>query len=144
MILIFTYFLSPNTFLIGMSKEKIVPYQFKDIILQKENPTILNYGVLDYGFYTVTNLTPNVKYFAKTNFTYAKYPENMDKQNEYIENKSIDFVIVPTKHNKKTDYPVSKYLEINYEKVAESKSYYPDAVEVFSLYESKEETKKTA
>ena len=102
-----------------VKKEDMVQYKFRDIILKKENPTILNYGYLDMGFYTTTGIVPNTKYFEKLNFKYKKYPENMDESNKYIDNKEIDFVIYVTKG--KVDYPVSDKLGTTYELISHEK-----------------------
>ena len=120
--LIASYYISGNTKFIGKDKNEYAVYKFKDIIMQEENPTLLNYGWLDCGFYTVTGIVPNTKYFERQNFEYKNFPENMDEQNKYIENKDIDFVVTAIRSDK--DYPVTKYLDINYNKVMEFKVEY--------------------
>lgn len=59
----------------------------------------------------------------------------MDEQNKYIENKDIDFVVTAIRSDK--DYPVTKYLDINYNKVMEFKVDYNYAIETFALYKLK-------
>ena len=133
--LIASYYISGNTKFIGKDKNEYAVYKFKDIIMQEENPTLLNYGWLDCGFYTVTGIVPNTKYFERQNFEYKNFPENMDEQNKYIENKDIDFVVTAIRSDK--DYPVTKYLDINYNKVMEFKVDYNYAIETFALYKLK-------
>lgn len=75
-------------------KEDLVQYQFAEIINQKPDATLLNYGFLDGGFYTVTGIVPDFKYFHKPNIEYEKYPEIMDEQNRYLREKTVDFVVI--------------------------------------------------
>lgn len=96
-------------------KEDLVQYQFAEIINQKENATLLNYGFLDGGFYTVTNITPNTKYFHKPNIAYENFPEIMDEQNRYIKETLIDFVVI--KVDTQEDSFSIPYLYENYEKI---------------------------
>lgn len=135
-LLFITYKFSFNTPFIGKDKNDYIQYKFKDEILKYENPTILNYGWLDCGFYTVTDIVPNIRYFERQNFLYEKHPQNMDSQNDYIKNKLVDFVIV-NEHNNR-DYVITEYLDINYDKIMEYKPDYNYAVEKFILYRLKE------
>ena len=136
LIIVLTYFVSPNTYLMKVKKENMVQYKFRDIIMKKENPTILNYGYLDMGFYTTTGIVPNTKYFEKLNFKYKKYPENMDELNKYIDNKEVDFVIYITKG--KEDYPVSEKLGVTYELVSHEKQKFEGKMFDYYLYQLKE------
>lgn len=59
-----SYQLCANTYLLGVPKEDCVQYKFADIIHEKENATLLNYGFLDAGFYYAADILPVNKYFA--------------------------------------------------------------------------------
>ncbi len=98
-----------------VKKEDLVQYQFAEIINQNPGSTLLNYGFLDGGFYTVTGITPNVKYFHKPNFEYEKYPIIMDEQNRYIKEKLIDFVVIRVVNE--GDCLQIPYLNENYRKL---------------------------
>lgn len=98
-----------------VKKEELVQYQFAEIINQKPQATLLNYGFLDGGFYTVTGITPNIKYFHKPNIAYENYPIIMDEQNRYIKEIVIDFVVI--KVAKEEDSLEIPYLYENYKKV---------------------------
>lgn len=90
-------------------------------IIKKEsnNPTILNYGSLDYGFYNILNVIPNCKYFHRMNISYEKLPDNYDVQKEYILNKKVDYVIIGIrKDNKKVENDFDFILN-NYEIIYE-------------------------
>lgn len=100
----------------NVSKDDLVQYKFAKIIKEKENPTLLNYGFLDGGFYTVTNIVPNIKHFHKPNIEYEKFPEIMDEQNRYIEEKLVDFVIIMKE--KVEDAEQVPHLYENYDLVA--------------------------
>ncbi|MED4933736.1 hypothetical protein [Heyndrickxia coagulans] len=67
---------------------------FAKVINQTPNPTLLNYGALDGGFYLAANIVPNVKYFEKQNIDPKIYPENMQAQNRYIMEKKVKFVVI--------------------------------------------------
>ena len=55
-------------------------YQFKEIILSVDDPSLLNYGFLDGGFYTVCDLVPECKYFCTLNIPLEDMYEAMDMQ----------------------------------------------------------------
>lgn len=59
--------LSPNTYQIGEKKENMPQFKFAEIIRQEENPTLLNFGFLDGGFYTAAELLPNCRAFCALN-----------------------------------------------------------------------------
>lgn len=96
-------------------KEDLVQYKFAEIINKKPNATLLNYGFLDGGFYTVSNIVPNVKYFHKPNIEHERFPEIEDEQNRYIEEKVTDFVVI--KVEKEEDSYNIQNLYKNYEKL---------------------------
>lgn len=79
-----------NTYLLSYSKSDLPQYQFAEIITQKENATLLNYGFLDGGFYMTTGIVPNCRFFCDLNFKGTKI---MEAQNEYVERGQVDFVI---------------------------------------------------
>lgn len=111
-----------------VKKEELVQYQFAEIINQKSQSTLLNYGFLDGGFYTVTGIVPNVKYFHKPNIEYEKYPIIMDEQNRYIKDLVVDFVIIRVqKEDESLQIP---YLYENYKKV---KSRYVEGVNCYYM-----------
>lgn len=81
---------SSNFYLLGTDKDDLVQYRFSEQINEIEDATLLNYGTLDIGVYTVSGIVPNNKYFAKLNINY----EEMNKaQDECLKNKEVDFVV---------------------------------------------------
>lgn len=83
--------LTPNKWMRGIKRENLPQYQFKDIICEKENPKLLNYGFLDGGFYTVCNIIPDFKFFCDLNIPLDEIQES---QRYYVENRLVDFVVV--------------------------------------------------
>jgi hypothetical protein len=96
-------------------------YQFASIIDHTKNPTLLNYGYLDMGLYTLTGITPNVRFFQKLNIPYSRFPSLMESQNQYIKEGKVDFVLVRDKITQGS--PKIPFLYNNYKliKVAEQK-----------------------
>lgn len=88
---LYSYEASPNVYLTKVSKEDMPQYRFAEIINQKEDATLLNYGWLDGGFYTAANILPNCKFFCKLNM--QKLPEMDELQNEWINDAKVDFVV---------------------------------------------------
>ena len=114
---IYTFYQFPNPYLTGLNKEDTAQYQYAAIINQADNPTLLNYDCLDGGFYTVTGILPNVRFFMSYNFSYSQFPELMNEQNRYLEEKLVDYVVIylpPDDNNK--DFPYPNLLQ-NYELV---------------------------
>ena len=84
----------PPQYLMGIKKEDTVQFKYASIINQTDNPTLLNYDCLDGGFYTVTGIIPNIKYFMTYNIPHSLFPEIKNEQNRYIKEKVVDYVIV--------------------------------------------------
>lgn len=83
---------SPNIAQMQYPAEEYPQFQVKAAIAESgiEDPTLLNYGFLDGGFYTVTGIYPSIRFFCKTNLPLAA---TMEQQNECLEKGSVDFVV---------------------------------------------------
>ncbi len=101
--------LSMNVFFMKVKKEDIFLYQFRDIVLETENPTLLNVGCLDAGLYTVCDIVPSCQWFQTQTI-------NMDivyeEQKRYIKEGLTDYVIA------RDGYP--EKIEDRYELAAEA------------------------
>lgn len=98
-------------------KEDLFQYEFKDIILKEENPTLVNMGFLDCGIYTVTGLVPTTYFFEKQNISYERFPDNLDAFKEYIETKETKFIVYYTRDDLEVIRNENKMLFNNYELV---------------------------
>ncbi len=112
---LFVYSLNPNTYFIGTKKSELAQYIFADIMNKEKNPTLLYYGNIDGGFYTVADILPTEKYFEKINISYEAFPDNEDAQNLAIRNKHTDFVIIRIKKRRDPYNIRIPYLYENYE-----------------------------
>lgn len=109
-------------------------YKFKEIICQKDNPTLLNYEFGDMGLFAVCGILPSNKYFFASHLNHDYI---MSKQDEVIRNGEVDFIV--TKRYAPDSYPTFP----NYEMVAEE--YYINwyrGPEYMYLYKKKSVIKK--
>ena len=107
-----SYNMSPNTYLMGQSKDEMPQYIFAEIMHAKNNnPSLLNYDFLDGGFYYAAGIMPINRFFCKFN---VELPGQMEEQDSIVERGLVDYVVT---RNKGT-IPGDKYLLI------ESKGYY--------------------
>ena len=93
--LFFVYRTNQNVYLMKFAKEDLVQYKYAKVINQTENPTILNYGWLDSGFYATTDTIPTVRFFHQPNIEYSRYPIIKDEQNRYVKEAITDYVVYP-------------------------------------------------
>lgn len=84
-----------------------------DIINQKENPTMLNYGALDQGVYRKAHVLPINFYFQKQNISNANLPQMMDEQNDIVNNKRVNFVLISIGYDAAKGKEIEKLLPQN-------------------------------
>ncbi len=89
--------------------------KFAEIINQKQDATLLNYGFLDSGFYYAADILPNCKYFCGLNI---ELDEITETQNRFIEEGLVDFVVTLNYELESDNY--SQVLESSFE----NKTYY--------------------
>lgn len=88
-------------------KDELMQYKIKNAMEIGENTTILNYGWLDMGIYTVCDIAPNCRYFCRVNM-----PENgeMDMvQDAYIENGLCEYIVCDNNVKPCPDFVLDKY-----------------------------------
>lgn len=129
--------MSGNTYFMMTKKEDLVQYKFAEIIKTISNATLLNYGTLDWGLYTTTNLVPNVRYFEQQNLNRRRYPQNVDEQRRYIEQKMVSFVIMPTRKNEENIKQMIPKLYENYTLVMHDTQKFEDNTYNVYLYKIK-------
>ena len=95
-----------NLYLSKYKKADTVQYRFAETIQTVEEPTLLNYGFLDGGFYFASGATPACRYFCYFNIN---PPEMWEEQNACIQNGDADFIV--TRQYKLDAYgiDISKY-----------------------------------
>lgn len=90
-----------NAYLFMQSRAELPQYRFREVICKEEKPTLLNYGFLDGGFYTVCDIVPTEKYFCSLNIRL----DEMDSQMEdAIQNGRIQFVVTRDQELKSKRY----------------------------------------
>lgn len=121
----------PRGFLRGT--KDLAQYRFAQYMHSvKENPTALNYGFLDAGFYTVADIVPNTWAFCRIN---QDIPGALDDQRHTIRAKKVDFVILRTPYGKEPR--LLNILKKNYSLVESVSQYLNDDMYTYYLYEVK-------
>lgn len=81
------------------NKEPAQPAQvlFAEYMHSKSSqPTLLNYGFLDGGFYRAANILPTERHFELQNLDHNSYPDNSNGQTEAIQQKRVQFFVMET------------------------------------------------
>ena len=122
-----SFLITPNRYFLRFSKTDLAQYQFKEIIDKDDkNATILNYGFLDGGFYTVCNTFPNCKAFCGLNIP---LDELKDLQKHFVDNGLCDYIIT------RTYVGDEEYFELNlYTCIAKCDSDYSWGERTYRLY----------
>lgn len=125
----FTAFsITKNKSILSLKKEDLPQFKFDKIISQHENPTLLNYGTLDSGFYTVSGIVPSNRFFISI---HVSLKEMDDEQNKIVKEGLVDFVVA------KTEISSNKYKLVSTATSNIRKHFY-----TFYLYENKNLTQK--
>ena len=107
------------------NKNDYAQFRIANIIKENStNPTILNYGSLDYGFYNILGIIPNCKYFHRMNIPYEKLSDNYDVQKKYIINGMVDYVIIGIRKDNKKVLEDFEFILNNYEIIYEDDQVY--------------------
>lgn len=129
MLLNYSHKTSPNVYLMEYEKEDHPAYRFAETINTVENPTLLNFGFLDGGFYYAADVTPNCEFFCTLNIN---APDMWYSQYDAINNGEVDFVIT-------RQYPITSYYvdHSGYELVDEATFYFEGWDFTYYLYQKK-------
>ncbi len=68
---------SSNTYLMRVQKEEMPQYRFAEIIRKSGDPTLLNYGFLDGGFYFAAGVLPSDPCFCTLNIDLPEMEKNL-------------------------------------------------------------------
>ena len=88
--ILFLHAFSGNSDFSKQAKSDFYLYRFRDIVLQEQNPTLLNVGCLDAGLYTLTGIVPFCEYFQTNGIA---LPEMFQEQSRYITSGQTLFVL---------------------------------------------------
>ena len=100
-------------------------YKFREVVLQEENPTLLNISCLDAGLYTWANVMPNCRYF-QSNAVHG-FDEVREEQLRYIQEKKVEFILA------RNYYP--EEISQNYELIM--KENYAEQSSIYYLFKRK-------
>ncbi len=84
-------------------------FTFRDIILESEDPSLLNYGCLDAGLFTLCDIQPEMKWFHQVN---AQIPEMFEEQQNAIDHGLTEYV-----YARSDRYPAN--IDVHYELVSQ-------------------------
>lgn len=121
------FLFSSNTYLMKYQKADLPQFQFREIVCQEKDPTLLNYGFLDGGFYTACEIYPAFKYFCRYNI---ELPEMIKAQDDYIAQKIPSFIVT------RNEQPVFS----GYRCIASSSYYHEGGIQDYYLYKRDQET----
>lgn len=72
LLLVLSFFQSPNTYLMKYHRRDMPQYQFAREIEKIDHPTLLNYGFLDSGFYFAADVLPTWQIFLLSEYSFAR------------------------------------------------------------------------
>nr|WP_318683446.1 hypothetical protein [uncultured Acetatifactor sp.] len=81
---------SPNTYLLRIEREEMPQYRFAGIMQESGDTSMLNYGFLDGGFYTVLGEVPDTKYYCTLNVNPSL---SLASQNTVLERGGVEWVV---------------------------------------------------
>lgn len=130
--------LLPHNPTISTSSEDFEPAQvvFGDIIKKENNPTLLNYGELDMGFYQAANVIPSTYFFEIQNISDVSLPEMRKDQADAIRKKKVMFVVTRSQ-NGDEEYSLPKDIDKNYDFIARHLQTFEGEIRDYHLYKVK-------
>lgn len=117
---------SMNISHMGVKREEHFLYQFKAIVDETPNPTLLNIGCLDAGLYTVCDIVPTCRWFQTQTLS---IDDVLKEQERYISEGQTTFVIA------RDDYP--EVIFDKYELVAVAPWYQGEQEFLYYLFKLK-------
>ena len=117
--LFITVLLCRNTYLIFIPKEEMPQFRFAALMEKSKDPTLLNYGFLDGGFYTVSGIVPHCRFFCGLNVPYDELQKTQDK---FVNEGKTEYIVTK---DKKYDFPLYDCIdECSFRYWFETSSYY--------------------
>lgn len=84
------FFTSMNPPYLRASRDDYALFRFRDTINRSDSPTLMNYGALDMGLYTLCDITPQTKYFCELNLKSKEMKSEIDG---YLQSGTTEFVV---------------------------------------------------
>ncbi|MBE5747567.1 MAG: hypothetical protein E7352_05305 [Clostridiales bacterium] len=105
------FFINGHSDDIFRAKEDTVQHKFARYIRENgdENPTVLNYGMLDSGFYLATGQVPEFKHFNRLNIPLEEMFTEMDR---YLDEGLADYVVDCVAEKRKEPISHENYREV--------------------------------
>lgn len=129
MTIVFTYSFTTNRYLILAKQSEMPQFQFAEIIKKSDDQTLLNYGFLDGGFYTIAKVMPTTRYFCMTN---SQYDEMYTEQQRYLKDMVTEFVVTRENINEEQKNKTEEHKAIDKNGLP---VLYPTDPETFGNYE---------
>ena len=130
-VLLFNYQFSNNRYFLSYSRDDLPQYQFAKIIREKEDPSLLNLGFLDGGFYFASQTLPECRLFCSLNLDTEEISQLRRERNAYILSEDgPDFIVT-------RGYKLENYLSAAvklYEIAAEGDLFFEGANRHYTLY----------
>ena len=95
------YGLSSNVYLMQYEKKDMPQYRFAQIIQQAEDPSLLNLGFLDGGFYLASGVEPDSRFFCTFNLSLREQDREHDA---LLKDGAVQFVVVRGKKSPGKNY----------------------------------------
>lgn len=95
-VFLFSFSLSSSIKLLNYDRDDYMQLLIADDIksLDLDSPTLLCYKMYDHGFYAISNIVPEEKFYALNNFTIEQYPELYESFDKAVSEGHSDLLIV--------------------------------------------------
>jgi len=111
--------------------------KFAEIINKCKDPSLLNYGTLDLGLYTASDILPQNYYFHKVNIANEYLPEMMTEQNNIIRNREVEFVVSRMRYKDDIDKYIPSILLENYSLISKHNQFSDGGEYTYLLFKAK-------
>jgi len=137
MTFVLTLLFQGNTDMLKVEEADLVQYKFASIINETEDATLLNFGSLDAGFYTVTGIIPNTRFFQRQNILSSRFPLSSDEQNRYIKEQLVDYAVAISPATEFDNSELNPYLFRNYTLIETEEQEYENEEYFYLLFRKK-------
>ena len=90
LLFVLSLFGNENRGMLTVRRDELPQYRFAPVIAETPGATLFNYGALDLGQYTVSDITPSCRYFCMLNLPSEEMFREMDR---YMEEGVTDYIV---------------------------------------------------